>query len=170
MKINTVTVVGVTGTMGANVAGIFASFGDAKFYCLGRDIEKVKKTIPRIVKSVRADAIAKNLVPADFSMLEDCVRESDLVFESSSENLTDKKDIARQVGAALRDDAVSCTGTSGLSITEIASCYPEKVCGHFFGVHMFNPPYVMSLCELTSTIYSDQNMKAELAEYLKTKL
>lgn len=86
MKINTVTVVGVTGTMGANVAGIFASFGDAKVYCLGRDIEKVKKTIPRIVKSVRADAIAKNLVPADFSMLEDCVRESDLVFESSSEN------------------------------------------------------------------------------------
>ena len=62
MNINTVTVVGVTGTMGANVAGIFASFGDAKVYCVGRDIEKVKRTIPRIVKSVRADAIAKNLV------------------------------------------------------------------------------------------------------------
>ncbi len=170
MKTNTVTVVGVTGTMGANVAGIFASFGDAKVYCLGRDIERVKKTIPRIVKSVRADAIAKNLVPADFSMLEDCVRESDLVFESSSENLTVKKDIARQVGAALKDTAVSCTGTSGLSITEIASCYPERLRGHFFGVHMFNPPYMMSLCELTPTIYSDQNMKAELAEYLKTKL
>ena len=52
MNIRTVTVIGVTGTMGANVAGIFASFGDAKVYCVGRDIEKVKKTIPRIVKSV----------------------------------------------------------------------------------------------------------------------
>ena len=81
MNIKTVTVIGVTGTMGANIAGIFASFGDAKVYCVGRDIEKVKNTIPRIVKSVKADAIAKNLIPADFSMLEDCVRDSDLVFE-----------------------------------------------------------------------------------------
>lgn len=170
MKITTVTVVGVTGTMGANVAGIFASFGDAKVYCVGRDIEKVKKTIPRIVKSVRADAIAKNLVPADFSMLEECVKESDLVFESSSENITVKTDIARKVGAALRDTAVSCTGTSGLSITTIAECYPENLRGHFFGVHMFNPPYSMSLCEVTPTVYSDKTMQAELRDYLEKKL
>lgn len=170
MKITTVTVVGVTGTMGANVAGIFASFGDAKVYCVGRDIEKVKKTIPRIVKSVRADAIAKNLVPADFSMLEECVKESDLVFESSSENITVKTDIARKVGAALRDTAVSCTGTSGLSITTIAECYPENLRGHFFGVHMFNPPYSMSLCELTPTVYSDKTMQVELRDYLEKEL
>ena len=87
MEITTVTVVGVTGTMGANVAGIFASFGNAKVYAVGRDIEKVKKTIPRIVKSVKADSIAANLVPADFSMLEHCVAESDLVFESSAEDI-----------------------------------------------------------------------------------
>ncbi len=170
MKINIVTVVGVTGTMGANVAGIFASFGDAKVYCVGRDIEKVKKTIPRIVKSVRADAIAKNLVPADFSMLEDCVKESDLVFESSSENLEVKTDIAKRVGAAVQEHTVSCTGTSGLSITTIAECYPENVRGHFFGVHMFNPPYSMSLCELTPTVYSDKAMQAELRDYLEKKL
>ena len=170
MKINIVTVVGVTGTMGANIAGIFASFGDAKVYCVGRDIEKVKKTIPRIVKSVRADAIAKNLVPADFSMLEDCVKESDLVFESTSENLEVKTDIAKRVGTALQEHAVSCTGTSGLSITTIAECYPEDVRGHFFGVHMFNPPYSMPLCELTPTVYSDKEMQAELKTYLEQKL
>lgn len=170
MNIKTVTVVGVTGTMGANVAGIFASFGNAKVYCLGRDIEKVKRTIPRIVKSVRADAIAKNLIPADFSMLAQCVSESDLVFESSSENMQVKTDIARQVGAALKPNAVSCTGTSGLSITELASCYPEDLRGHFFGVHMFNPPYSMSLCEFTPTKYSDKNVQAELKEYLEKKL
>lgn len=170
MNIRTVTVVGVTGTMGANVAGIFASFGDAKVYCVGRDIEKVKKTIPRIVKSVKADAIAKNLIPADFTMLAHCVAESDLVFESSSENIKVKTDIAHQVGGALKPHAVSCTGTSGLSITEIASCYPEELRGRFFGVHMFNPPYSMSLCELTPTIYTDKTMQAELKEYLERKL
>ena len=170
MKHNIVTVIGVTGTMGANVAGIFASFGDAKVYCVGRDIEKVKKTIPRIVKSVKADAIAKNLIPADFSMLEKCVAESDLVFESSKEDIGVKTEIARIVGKALQPHAVSCTGSSGLSITEIASYYPEEVRGHFFGVHMFNPPYSMSLCELTPTAFSDKALQAELKEYLKTKL
>ena len=34
LKIKTVTVVGVIGTMGANIAGIFASFGNAKVYCV----------------------------------------------------------------------------------------------------------------------------------------
>lgn len=166
MNIQTVTVVGVTGTMGANVAGIFASFGNATVYCVGRDLEKVKKTIPRIVKSVKADAIAKNLIPADYSMLEKCVAESDLVFESSKEDIVVKKEIAVQVAKTLQPHAVSCTGSSGLSITEIASSYPKGLRKHFFGVHMFNPPYSMSLCELTPTSFSDKQMQAELKEYL----
>ena len=37
METKTVTVIGATGTMGSNVAGIFASFGNAKVYCVGRD-------------------------------------------------------------------------------------------------------------------------------------
>lgn len=170
MDINTVTVIGVTGTMGANIVGIFASFGDAKVYCVGRDIDKVKQTIPRIVKSVKADAIAKNLVPADFSMLEKCVAESDLVFESSKEDIGVKKEIAAQVARTLQPHAVSCTGSSGLSITDIANCYPEGLKEHFFGVHMFNPPYSMSLCELTPTAFSDRDMLDELKDYLSRRL
>jgi len=170
MNIRTVTVIGVTGTMGANVAGIFASFGNAKVYCVGRDIEKVNRTISRIVGSVRADAVAGNLIPADFSVLEQCVAESDLVFESSVERIDVKIEIAKRVGKALQPHAVSCTGTSGLSITEIASCYPEDLRCRFFGVHMFNPPYSMPLCELTPTVYTDKAVQAELRGYLKEKL
>ena len=156
--------------MGANVAGIFASFGNAKVFCVGRDINKVKKTIPRIVKSVKADAISSNLIPADFSMLEDCVKQSDLVFESSKEDLSVKSEIATQVANALQPHAVSCTGSSGLSITSIAECYPESLRSHFFGIHMFNPPYSMPLCELTPTKYSDKQMQSEIKDYLSEKL
>lgn len=127
LNINTVTVVGVTGTMGANIAGIFASFGDAKVYCIGRDIERVKKAIPRIVKSVKADAIVKNLIPADFDRLEECVADSDLIFESSKEDISVKTEIATRVGKAMKSTAISGTGSSGLSITTIADCYPEKL-------------------------------------------
>ena len=170
MNIEIVTVIGVTGTMGANIAGIFASFGNAKVYCVGRDIEKVKKTIPRIVKSVKADAIAKNLVPADFSMLEDCVSQSDLVFESCKEDIGVKSKIATRVGKVLKSDAISGTGSSGLSITAIAECYPEAIRKNFFGIHMFNPPYTLQLCELTPTKYSSIEMKKELEEFLRTVL
>lgn len=170
MNIRTVTVIGATGTMGANVAGIFASFGNAKVFCVGRDINKVKKTIPRIVKSVKADAISLNLIPVDFSTLEDCVRQSDLVFESSKENLDVKSEIAKLVAKALQPHAVSCTGSSGLSITTIAECYPKNVRNHFFGVHFFNPPYSMPLCELTPTKYTDKQMQSELNDYLSKKL
>lgn len=166
INIRTVTVIGVTGTMGANVAGIFASFGDAKVYCVGRDIEKVKRTIPRIIKSVRADAIGEKLIPADFSVLESCISDSDLVFESSAENMEVKIGIARRVGKVLKKNAVSCTGTSGLSITDLAECYPGDLRSRFFGVHMFNPPYSMPLCELTPTVYSDRVLLDELKTYL----
>ena len=170
MTIKTVTVIGVTGTMGANIAGIFAAFGDAKVYCVGRDIEKVKKTIPRIVKSVKADAIAKKLIPVDYDSLEQCVADSDFVFESSKEDMNIKAEIATCVGKVLKPHAVSATGSSGLSITKIAECYPEKLRGHFFGVHMFNPPYNLQLCELIKTAYSDEQMYLELKAYLKNVL
>ena len=170
LNIKTVTVVGVTGTMGANIAGIFASFGNAKVYCIGRNIEKVKKTIPRIVKSVKADSIATNLIPADFSMLEECVSKSDLIFESCKEDIAIKTEIAKRIAVAMRHSAVSGTGSSGLSITKIAECYPEELRGHLFGIHMFNPPYTLTLCELTPTVYSDLKLKEELNEYLRKQL
>lgn len=170
MTIKTVTIIGVTGTMGANIAGIFAAFGDAKVYCVGRDIEKVKKTIPRIVKSVKADAIAKNLIPADFDSLERCVANSDFVFESAKEDMKTKSEIAARVGKALKPHAVSATGSSGLSITKLAECYSEELRGHFFGVHMFNPPYNLQLCELIKTEYSDEQMYLKLKAYLKNVL
>ena len=170
MTIKTVTIIGATGTMGANIAGIFAAFGDAKVYCVGRDIEKVKKIIPHIVKSVKADAIDKKLIPADFDSLEQCVADSDFVFESSKEDMTVKVEIAARVGKVLKPNAISATGSSGLSITKLAECYSEELRGHFFGVHMFNPPYNLQLCELIKTKYSDERMYQELKAYLKTVL
>lgn len=170
MKINTVTIVGANGTMGANVSAIFASFGNARVYMVSRDIEKSKKAMVRAGKSVRTDSIVRNLIPADYSMLPSCVAESDLVFESAAENLELKIQLHTEIGRSLREDAVACTGSSGLSITRLAECYPDNVRSHFFGVHLFNPPYQLTLCELTASPYSDMSLYASLKEYLSEKL
>lgn len=170
MTINTVTVVGANGTMGTNVSAIFASFGNAKVYMVSRDIEKSKKAALKAGKTVKADSIYSHLVPADYSMLADCVKQSDLVFESAAENLELKIHLHTQIGSSLKKGAVACTGSSGLSITRLAECYPELLRSQFFGVHMFNPPYQLTLCELTASPYSDMQTYAELKDYLTNQL
>ena len=165
-KVKTVTVVGANGTMGTNVSAIFASFGNAKVYMVSRDIEKSKKAALKAGKTVKADSIYSHLVPADYSMLADCVKQSDLVFESAAENLELKISLHTQIGQSLKKGAIACTGSSGLSITRLAECYPEEVRSQFYGVHMFNPPYQLTLCELTASPYSDMQMYAELKDYL----
>ena len=169
-NIHVITVIGANGTMGCNVSGIFASFGNAKVYMVSRDIEKSKQAIRNAGKSVRAESIAQNMIPADYSMLEQCVRESDLVFESVAENLEIKIDITNRVAGALREDAVACTGTSGLSITRLAECFDEKRRGNYMGVHMFNPPYNLTLCELIPTKYTNRAVFEEMKKYLSDVL
>lgn len=170
MKINTVTVVGANGTMGANVSAIFASFGNATVYMVSRDKEKSKKAAIRAGKSVKADSIVNHLIPVDYSNLDECVKTSDLVFESAAENLELKIELHTKIGQSLKKGAVACTGSSGLSITRLAECYPEEVRSQFYGVHMFNPPYQLTLCELTASPYSDMQLYAELKDYLTNQL
>lgn len=170
MKKQTVTVLGANGTMGTNVSAIFASFGNAKVYMVSRDLEKSKAAAVRAGKSVKADSIVGNLIPADYNMLAQCVSESDLVFESAAENLEIKIDLHTKVGQNLKRGAIACTGSSGLSITRLAECYPEELRSQFYGVHMFNPPYQMPLCELTASKYSDMELYKELKEYLDSTL
>ena len=170
IKVKTVTVVGANGTMGTNVSAIFASFGNATVYMVSRDKEKSKKAAVKAGKSVKADSIQSHLIAADYSMLADCVKASDLVFESAAENLDLKIELHTKIGQSLKKGAVACTGSSGLSITRLAECYPEETRGQFFGVHMFNPPYQLTLCELTASPYSDMAMYGELKEYLTNTL
>lgn len=170
MEINTVTVIGANGTMGCNVSAIFASFGKAKVYMVSRDILDAKKSAHRAAKSVRAGSIAKNLVPSDYSNLEKCISESDLVFESVTENFDIKSDITKRISKSLRDDAIVCSGTSGLSITKLSELFPESMRSRYMGVHMFNPPYNLNLCELIPTVYTDTNIIDEMKKYLSETL
>lgn len=170
MKIKTVTVVGANGTMGANVSAIFASFGNATVYMVARDKEKSKKAAIKAGKSVKADSIVNHLIPVDYSSLDECVKKSDLVFESAAEKLDLKIELHTKIGKNLQKGAVACTGSSGLSITRLAECYRKEERGQFFGVHMFNPPYQLTLCELTASPYSDMAIYGELKDYLTNTL
>lgn len=170
IKVNTVTVVGANGTMGCNISGIFASFGAAKVYMVSRDIKKAQKAADRAAKSVKAGSIRDRLIPADYSMLSKCVRQSDLVFESVAERLETKLEINRKIAEYARNDTICCTGSSGLSIHTLAEAFPPELRKNYMGMHMYNPPYSMTLCELVPTKYTDPALYQEVERYASETL
>ncbi len=158
--INTVTVIGANGTMGARVAAIFASFGNAKVYLVSRSIEKSIDARNKTYLSVRAESIKEKMIPSDYEHLEECIRDSELIFETCSEEWNIKKQVHRRIVDAIGADAsekVFCSGTSGLSITKLAELYLQKYRHQFMGMHMFNPPYHRTLCEMIPTKYMEKN-------------
>lgn len=169
-KINVVTIIGANGTMGRNVAAIYAAFGNCTVYLVCRNLEKAKATVAKSVASVRADSIAARLIPADYEHLEDCVEKSDLIVEHIREELRAKVEIMQRIAKVMPPHAIACSGTSGLSITTLAECLPENLRGQFYGVHMFNPPYSMTLCELIPTKYTNRVIFEQLKQYLSETL
>lgn len=170
MKINVVTVLGANGTMGSNISGIFASFGNAKVHVVCRTIEKSKMAIEKAVNSVKCDSIRNNLFPADYSELKKCVSESDLIFESVAENMNTKKEILKTVADYMRKDAICCSGTSGLSINDLAEVFPENLKDRFCGMHMFNPPYNLILCEMIPTTFISKELFSDIIDYAENVL
>lgn len=170
LKIDTITILGANGTMGANVAGIFAAFGSAKVYMVSRTLDRAASAIERAVSSVRADSIRNRLIPADYSMLEQCIRESDLVFETVAEDFQVKCDIYQKIAPYLRSDTIVASGTSGLSIKDFTETLPEINRASYVGMHFFNPPYQLVLCELIPTHYTSPVLLLGLKNYLEKTL
>ena len=73
--------------------------------------------------------------------------EADLVVEAVAEVLKLKKEVHAELDRVCKPDAILCSNTSGISITEMASA--TKRPGKFIGMHFFNPVPVMKLVELT---------------------
>jgi len=170
VNIRTVTILGCNGTMGKNVGAIFASFGDAKVYMMARTKEKAEDAVREAGKSVKAGAIVSNMVACDYTEIEKCVHESDLIFESVSENFETKLAVLEQVVHSMLSDAILATGTSGLSVTDLEESLSQNIRGRFLGLHFFNPPYSMSLCEVIPTKNTEESLLAEMCMYLEKVL
>lgn len=174
MEIKTVTILGANGTMGRNIAAIFASFGGADIYLVSRTMEKSIQAKERAYTSVRAESVKEKMIPSDYTALEECICKSDLIFEACAEEWDIKLELHRKIAEVLAEKCsvpkIICTGTSGLSITGLAEIYSEEHRKYFIGMHFFNPPYNMTLCELTPTKYTDRAIFTEIFHYGKTVL
>ena len=170
MKLQKIVVIGGTGTVGKNVAGIFASFGNANVYSVGRNLEKAGKACLESALSVKAITVKSNIFPVEMDNLEEVVKDADLIFESVTEDLTIKKQIHSRINKTVENNTIIATGSSGLSIDELADCYDTSKRKHFMGIHFFNPPYNLSLCELIPSKYNEEKLINNVRDYLTNKL
>ena len=170
MGIETITVIGENGTIGAQVAGLLAAFLRAKVYCVSRTMEKSLSGIERAVKSVRADSIRPLLVPETFDHLGVCIQNSDWEFESVAEDYQTKLEVNKMIATLRQPGTIVSTGTSGLSISKLSEAFDKEGKSLYFGTHFFNPPYALPLLEFVTTEKSDPFVANQLVQLLEDKV
>ncbi|MFM0741778.1 3-hydroxyacyl-CoA dehydrogenase family protein [Paraburkholderia xenovorans] len=134
-----VAVVGA-GTMGAAIAGVFASRGYkvAVYSRSERTLDEARVTVERL---------AGEDVLVDYTgSLEQCVSGASIVSENVAEDVHVKQQIFRDVEDVVSADCLLTTNTSSVPITAIAEGlrHPERV----VGLHWFNPAAIMPLVEI----------------------
>jgi 3-hydroxybutyryl-CoA dehydrogenase len=153
MSIKTVGVLGC-GLMGAGIAQVSAAAG---YRTIVREVEEpfLKKGMSRIEKFLaggvekgKLTAQARETTLANLAgttRIEDLAG-CDLVIEAIVENIDEKARTYDALEPLLAGEAIVCSNTSSLCITELAS--KTRRPDRFAGLHFFNPVPIMKLVEV----------------------
>jgi 3-hydroxyacyl-CoA dehydrogenase len=140
---NKVVIIGANGTMGSGAGCVFAGAGYS-VTMLARSADKAAEGLAEVQADARAEAIAERIALGEYDKdLSKSVGEAAIVFESLAEDLPLKKQFFELIDKSRRPDAIVATGSSGLSIAEMARGRSESFRRNFLGVHLFNPPHVI---------------------------
>ncbi len=142
------------GAMGAEIAQVISYSGlpvilkEVNDALAQKALEKIRHIYQGRVdkgKMTPADLESKMSLVQVTTRYED-LKEVDLVIEAVPEKLDLKKQVFKDLDAALPEQAILATNTSALSISALAASTkrPEKV----VGVHFFYPAHVMKLVEV----------------------
>jgi len=121
-----------------------------------KGLKRIQGSMARAVekgKVTAADADAARGRLRTTTSLSD-LRECDVVLEAIVEDLAIKKETYRELDRICKPEALFCSNTSSLTITEMsaATARPDR----FAGLHFFNPVPVMKLVEVVRTIVTSE--------------
>ncbi len=140
---NKVVIIGANGTMGAGAGCVFAGSGYS-VTLLARSRDKASAALTDVQNDARADAIAERISLGTYDDdLARTIGEAGLVFESLAEDLSLKKEFFALIDKYRHPDAIVATGSSGLSIAQMAAGRSDSFRRNFLGIHLFNPPHVI---------------------------
>lgn len=153
MAIETIAVLGA-GQMGSGIAQIAAANGykvimrDIKQEFCDKGVATIKKGLDKQVAKGKTTQEAADAIMANISTTVELegVAPADFVIEAVPEIMSLKQDTFKQLGEICKPDAILCTNTSSMSITEITGgCKNPE---HCMGMHFFSPVYAMKLVEM----------------------
>ena len=165
-----VVILGANGAMGATSGAVFAGAG-WDVVKLARDREKAEQALVTAQNAARAEAVAERVKLGTYDDdLDDAVAHADLIFESLAEDIALKKAFFERVDKRRRPDSIVASGSSGLSIAEMARGRSDSFRKHFLGIHLFNPPQVIVGTEVIPHPETDPNVTKHVCELLTDEI
>jgi 3-hydroxybutyryl-CoA dehydrogenase len=118
---------------------------------VGRIASFLEKGVQR--GKLSADAKKEVLSRIDATTSLEKLADVDVVIEAVLEDLAVKKELFSKLDSILRPEAIRCSNTSSLCITEMAAStrHPER----FVGLHFFNPVPLMKVVEIIPALSTD---------------
>lgn len=169
LRIQRVVVLGANGAMGAGAGALFAAAGcEVTLVARARaKAEEAREAIKAIAKSERiADTVRCATYDDGLGAL---VADCDLIFEALAEDLALKRELFERIDAVRPPGCLVATVSSGLSIRGMAEGRSAGFQAHFAGVHLYNPPHVMTGAEVIPHPAMDPATLAELRDALTTR-
>ncbi|MDG1263061.1 MAG: 3-hydroxyacyl-CoA dehydrogenase NAD-binding domain-containing protein [Flavobacteriaceae bacterium] len=169
-----ITVIG-SGTMGNGIAHCFAQ-NQFNVNLVDLSENQLKKAISTISKNLDRQ-IAKKIITTlqksetldriqTSTVLENSLKETDLVVEAASENIKIKADLFKKMDSFAPSDCILASNTSSISITKLGALTkrPEKV----IGMHFMNPVPIMKLIEVIQGYKTDDDTLNQILTVSKT--
>jgi len=157
-----------SGAMGTGIAQVALMGGE--YVCLfdtnEEALERAKRSLEdqchRMVEKGKITTERKEslLSQVQFVRYMNDLSECDWVIEAIVEDLAVKKTVFAELDALLPKTSILATNTSSLSVTAIASSckHPERV----WGIHFFNPAFLMPLVEIIPALQTDKERLSEI--------
>lgn len=153
MAVKAIGVIGA-GTMGTGIAQVALMTGynvtllDIKEEFVDKGLKSITKNLQKLVEKekISSEQAAATLARLNKQVDMNTLSDVDMVFEVIIENMSIKKELYKKLDEICKPNAILCSNTSGLSITEMGSV--TKRSDKVIGTHFFNPVPVMKLVEI----------------------
>ena len=169
-QVRKVAVIGANGAMGSGSGELFAADGIETIF-LARDHEKAREGLERAQSMAKSEKLADFIRLGTYERdLTGAVADADLVFEALAEDLPLKQQFFEKVDRHRRPDSIVATVSSGLSIAAMAKGRSEGFRRNFLGMHLFNPPNVITGCEVIAHGETDPAVVESVVTFLEKRL
>lgn len=162
------------GKMGTGISILFANKGFDVILLAYDDAEA--ETAKKVIEANMALLIANNIITdeiaeqskerirmtTDFDL---AAASADIVIECIIEDMNVKQEYFKRLDKACKRDAILCTNTSVMSITEIASKSEHR--DRIVGTHFWNPPFLIPLVEVVRTADVTDEAVERICEVLR---